>query len=109
MKFAYVCPKCKIVYSKEGMQPDITLICPDCRERFVYLRHTKEQWDQKSAEEKEELKEAAIVEHIQKAADPDVLMQEQMGKIEGHLSVIKGIAVFFTVLAVIGLFVKNMH
>lgn len=109
MNYAYVCPKCKSVYTKEAMLPDISLICPDCRDRFVYLRHTKEDWDQRSAEEKAQIKEAVIAERIQKAADPDVLMLEKYIKIENHLSVIKGILVFFTVLAVFGMFFKSMR
>jgi hypothetical protein len=91
------------------MLPDISLICPDCRERFVYLRHTKEDWDQRSAEEKAQIKEAVIEEKIQHAADPDCLMLEKFTKIEDHLSVIKGILVFFTVLAVFGMFIKSVR
>lgn len=102
MKFVYVCPKCKTVYAKEDDKPDETQVCPDCNDQLIYLKTTKEDWDQKSSQEKFETKEDVIEERIQNAADPNLVMMEKLGKIEQHLSVIKGIMVFFTVISVLG-------
>lgn len=102
MNYAYVCPKCKGVYTKEGERPDESMICPDCSDQLIYLKTTKEEWDQKSSQEKLETKEKVIEERIHNAADPNLFMLEKLGKIEQHLSVIKGIMVFFTVISVLG-------
>lgn len=69
---------------------------------IYYLKCTKEEWDQKNAEEKTERIEATIAEKIQKATDPNFLMLEKLTKIENHLSIVKGILVFFTVLSILG-------
>jgi uncharacterized Zn finger protein (UPF0148 family) len=102
MKYVYVCPKCKTVYAKDGDLPDETQVCPDCNDQLIYLKTTKEEWDQKSSFEKLETKEKVIEERIHNAADPNLFMLEKLGKIEQHLSVIRGIMVFFTVISVLG-------
>lgn len=102
MKFVYVCPRCKTVYTDDSNQPNETQMCPDCKDYIYYLKCTKEEWDQKNAEEKTERIEATIAEKIQKATDPNFLMLEKLTKIENHLSIVKGILVFFTVLSILG-------
>lgn len=109
MNYAYVCPKCKSVYSRDTELPDETRVCPDCKDRLCYLKHTKDGWDQKSSEDKAAFKETIIEERIQHAADPDRLTLEKFTKMEYHLSVIKGILVFFTMLAVFGMFIRSVH
>lgn len=102
MKYVYVCPKCKAVYAKVSDQPDGTVSCSGCNVKTVYLKCTKEEWDQKTPLEKLETKEDVIEHNVQESINPNNALLEKIGKIESHLSVIKGILVFFTVLSVLG-------
>lgn len=102
MKYVYVCPKCKTVDTVESDLPDQTVSCTACDVQAIYIKCTKEEWDQKTSLEKIDHKEAVIKQRMEELTSPNYIMLEKIGKIESHLSVIKGILIFFTVSFILG-------
>jgi hypothetical protein len=102
LKYLYVCPKCKTVDAMESDLPNPTVSCTACDVQAIYLQCTKEEWDQKTSSEKIEHKEAVIKQRMEELTSPNYVMLERIGKIESHLSVIKGILIFFTVSFILG-------
>jgi len=105
MRYVYVCPKCRGIYSNESTSPNEAQKCPDCNDGLYYLKCIKSEWDQKSSSEKTVQIDSTIAEKIHGAADTSFIVQEKLEKIEDHLSVIKNILIFFTVLWVLGVII----
>lgn len=57
MRYMFLCPKCKAVYSNTQEEPDS---CPDCSTPMKSLRCTKDRWSNMSNEQKAQAKETAI-------------------------------------------------
>ena len=117
MRYLYVCPSCQKAFSDESAAPLTIKACPNCNNRWVYANCTKEEWDQKTQEEKQELKlkyAGNAVELAQQASAPDAsgylqgndrLSASHLESIDRNIASIKSMMTFFTILAVIGIII----
>lgn len=118
MRYLYVCPSCQKAFSDESAAPLSAKVCPNCHNRLVYANCTKEEWDQKTQEEKQELKlkyAGKAVELAQQAATQDVsgysqgndmLNTSHLESIDRNIASIKNMMIFFTVLVIIRILVS---
>ena len=82
MRYLYICPRCKTVYSAESEVPSFDKRCVDCNEKLKYANCNKEEWDQKSESEKKEYKELdSIVKD-----DPELkkIIEKKLSEISGN-------------------------
>lgn len=105
MRYLYICPGCKKAFSMESIQPDKTMQCSVCETKLIYANCTKEEWDQKTEEEKKAIKETALQQHLTVEMSTEGQILHYLSRMDNSLSTIKGILIFFTVLAVIGIIV----
>lgn len=117
MRYLYVCPSCQKAFSDESAAPLTIKACPNCSNRLVYANCTKEEWDQKTQEEKQELKlkyAGKAVELAQQASAPgasayplgsDTISASHLESIDRNIASIKSMMTFFTILAVIGIII----
>lgn len=113
MRYLYVCPSCQKAFSDESAAPLTIKACPNCNNRLVYANCTKEEWDEKTQEEKQELKlkyAGKAVELAQQASAPDSsgylqgndrLSASHLESIDRNIASIKNMMIFFTVLVII--------
>jgi len=109
MRYLYVCPSCQKAFSDESAAPLTIKSCPNCGNRLVYANCTKEEWDKKTQEEKQELKliyAGKTVELSQQASAPgasgysqgnDTINASHLENIDRNIASIKNMMIFFTV------------
>ena len=117
MRYLYVCPSCQKAFSDESAAPLTIKACPNCGNRLVYANCTKEDWDLKTQEEKQELKlmyAGKTVEMSQQASETtdlsvsnynSMLSAKHLENIDRNIASIKSMMTFFTILAVIGIII----
>lgn len=113
MRYLYVCPSCQKAFSDESAAPLTIKACPNCGNRLVYANCTKEEWDLKTQEEKQELKltyAGKAVELSQQASAPgasgysqgnDTINASHLENIDRNIASIKNMMIFFTILVII--------
>lgn len=101
MRYVYVCPTCKNVYSMESAEPQQDFECPSCKVNLIFLGCSKEEWGMKTEQEKAEIKEAKLTRQNEFVASPESTMLAHLKNIDQNLLTIKNIIVAFTVLSVI--------
>ena len=113
MRYLYVCPSCQKAFSDESAAPLTIKSCPNYGNRLVYANCTKEDWDLKTQEEKQELKltyAGKSVELSQQASAPgasgysqgsDTINATHLENIDRNIASIKNMMIFFTVLVII--------
>ena len=113
MRYLYVCPSCQKAFSDESAAPLTIKSCPNCGTRLVCANCTKEDWDLKTQEEKQELKltyAGKSVELSQQASAPgasgysqgsDTINASHLESIDRNITSIKNMMIFFTVLVII--------
>lgn len=118
MRYLYVCPSCQKAFSDESAVPLTMKTCPNCKNRLVYANCTKEEWDQKTQEEKQELKlnyAGKAVELAQQAAASeasgysqgnDMSNTSRLERIDRNIASIKNMMIFFTVLVILRILVS---
>ncbi len=93
VKFAFVCPKCKTVYSDETETPLNGVQCPDCNLQMHYMGVTSHTWNQFSDDEKAALKEKVIDDY----RSPQTMYLKRMSN---DVRTIKNILIFFLVISI---------
>lgn len=105
MRYVYVCPTCKNVYSMESAEPQQDFECPGCKVNLIYLGCSKEEWGTKTEQEKAQIKEAKLTRQNEFVASPESTILTHLKNIDKSLITIKNILEFFTILFVIGVIV----
>ena len=118
MRYLYVCPSCQKAFSDESAAPLSAKVCPNCHNRLVYANCTKEEWDQKTQEEKQDLKlsyAGKAIELAQQAAASeasgysqgnDISNTSRLERIDRNIASIKNMMIFFMVLVIIRILVS---
>jgi hypothetical protein len=101
MRYLYICPKCKKVFSAEGEVPSKTQECAACEVKLYYTGYTKDEWDSKSSEEKTEIKEKALKQFVEAEISNETQIVKLLENLNKNIATVKDILVFFTVLFVI--------
>ena len=101
MRYLYVCPTCKKAYSAESDRPDTIHECLVCNSRLIYANCNKDEWDQKTEEEKKVIKETILQELVKEEMSTEGQLLHCMRNLDKNVSTIKNILVFFTIMFVI--------
>ena len=94
-KSAFVCRKCKQVYSIATEVPLNGAICPQCNLQMHYIGVTTDTWNKFTEDEKVILKEKVIDDY----RSPQTMY---ITKMSNDVGTIKNILVFYLVLSIIG-------
>lgn len=113
MKMMYICPQCKNLYSAEDGSDHK---CTECNVPGLLMDSSEYAWDMQSEE-----KQAKIIQKTLDAGTLSVTEQASdakqkteiitdtlhalVGRIEKHLSVIKGILIFYLAITIIGVII----
>lgn len=101
MRYLYICPTCKKAYSAESDYPDASRECLVCNSKLVYANLNKDEWDQKTEEEKKEIKESVLESHAAVEMSPENQMLNCMKNLDKNVATIKNILLFFTFIFVL--------
>ncbi len=102
MRFLYVCPKCRKIFSAESEIPSKTQECFACETKLIYSGYTKDEWDRKTTEEKAEIKETILKQFVESEVSIEVQVLKLIENMDKNIGTVKNILVFFTILFVIG-------
>lgn len=94
MKFAFVCPKCKTVYSDETEVPLNGVPCPECSLQMHYIGVTTDSWNKLSQDEQTAIKEKVIDDY----RSPQTMYLKRMSN---DVRTIKNILIFYLVLSIL--------
>ena len=87
---AFVCSKCKDVFSKETKTPLDAPACPTCNIQMHYMGVTVEEWQDLSQEEKADLKQKVLEEYRM----PQTMY---LNRLSNDMHTIRNILIFFLV------------
>ncbi len=91
MKYAFVCPKCKDVFSKEMKTPYDPPACPTCDLQMHYLGATADAWHNMTQNEKADLKQEILKEY-------EMPQTMYLKRLSNDMHTIRNIIIFFLVL-----------
>lgn len=102
MKALFFCPKCKTAYSIETQDPEKepSHECSKCKINLVYGECSMDEWVSKSAEEKAEIVSDIVERRLIAETSIEGLKLKHLKNIDKNIATIKGIVIFFTVLAI---------
>lgn len=87
---AFVCPKCKDVFSKETKMPLDGPACPTCNLQMHYIGITADTWQNLTQEEKASLKEKVLEDY----KNPQTMF---LSRISNDIHTIRNVVIFFLV------------
>jgi len=87
---AFVCPKCKDVFSKETKTPLDGPACPTCNLQMHYMGITADTWKNLTQEEKASLKEKVLEDY----KNPQTMF---LSRISNDIHTIRNVVIFFLV------------
>lgn len=93
VKYAFVCPKCKDVYSQETETPLNGVPCPKCNLQMHYSGVTTDTWNKLSKEEQTALEEKVIDDY----RSPQTMYLKRMSN---DVRTIKNIIIFYLVISI---------
>ncbi len=94
LKYAFVCPKCKEVFSDETEVPLNGAACPTCNLQMHYMGVRADTWNKFSEDEKAALKEKVIDDY----RSPQTMYLKRMSN---DVRTIKNIIIFYLVLSIL--------
>ena len=101
MRYLYICPTCKKAYSAESDVPDPSRECLVCSTKLVYANCNKEEWEQKTEEEKKAIKESVLQSHAVEEMSTEHQLLSCMRNLDKNVATIKNILLFFTLVFVL--------
>lgn len=100
-RYLYFCPKCYFLGSAEHKDPRDYQKCDECKGAMIYTGLIKAEWDQKSPEEKEQIKSKLKSDYAPNADDNGEQLR-LLRKMNGNIEIVKNIIVAWAALTVIG-------
>ena len=100
-RYIFYCPNCNQFYSNETDNPNDVPKCESCKKYMKYTGITKEEWDSKQGQEKEELKNSIRSSYENNVDSGNDAILAELRKISHDIHGLYSIVVWLLVLNII--------